>query len=64
MPGMVATHHCSKMKRLAVAIIAPHSGEGGCAPMPRKPRLAAVMMIELMSSVMRTMRLGTQSGAM
>src|SRR6185436_20305322 len=39
MPGAVGTHHCSKMKRLAVATIAPHSGEGGCAPMPRNPRL-------------------------
>ena len=30
------------MKRRAVAIIAPHSGEGGCAPIPRNPSAAAV----------------------
>ena len=34
-----------------MAIIAPHSGAGGCAPRPRKPRPAAVRMMPAMSSV-------------
>ena len=58
------THHWSRMKRRAVAIIAPHSGEGGCAPMPRKPNEAAVRMMELMSSVTRTTRLPMHIGTM
>src|SRR5690606_38775295 len=41
-PGMVATHHWSRMKARPREIIAPHSGSGGCAPSPRKPRPAAV----------------------
>ena len=60
---MVGTHHCSKMNRRAEAIIAPHSGEGGCAPIPRNPSPAAVKMIPLISSVTRTTRLGKHSGA-
>ncbi|CFW35325.1 Uncharacterised protein [Bordetella pertussis] len=32
------------MSARASLSIAPHSGVGGCAPMPRKDRLAAVMM--------------------
>src|ERR1019366_10460593 len=63
-PGIIGTHHCSRMKRRAVAIIEPHSGDGGCAPMPRKPSAAAVRMIELMSSVTRTIRLPRHKGAM
>ena len=51
------------MKRRPVAIIVPHSGSGGCAPSPRKPRPAAVRMMEDMSRVTRTIRLGTQTGA-
>src|SRR5882672_3801842 len=53
-PGMVGTHHASRMKRRLVAIIVPHSGAGGCAPRPRKPRPAAVRMMPDMSSVTRT----------
>ena len=53
-PGMVATHHWSRMKERPRAIIAPHSGSGGWAPRPIKPRPAAVRMMPAMSSVTRT----------
>ena len=42
----------------------PHSGIGGCAPMPRKPSAAAVWMMPLMSSVTRTITLDRHSGMM
>jgi hypothetical protein len=45
-----------------VEIIAPHSGSGGWAPRPRKPRPAAVKMMPAMSSVTRTITLDRQSG--
>ena len=54
-PGNVATHHWSKMNFRPVEIMAPHSGSGGCAPKPMKPRPAAVRMMPAMSKVMRTM---------
>src|SRR6185312_4265248 len=63
-PGMAATHHWSRMKRRPDAIIAPHSGSGGCAPRPRKPRPAAVRMMPAMSSVTRTTREEMHSGMM
>ena len=40
----------------------PHSGIGGCAPMPRNPSAAAVRMMPLMSSVTRTMTLERPQG--
>src|SRR5690606_30766042 len=40
-PGNVTTHHARMMNSRASASIVPHSGVGGCAPMPRKPRAAA-----------------------
>ena len=43
-------------------IIAPHSGIGGCAPRPRKPRPAAERMIPAMSSATRTIIDEMQSG--
>src|SRR5262249_49167254 len=54
MPGMVETHHWSRMYSRPEEIIAPHSGIGGCAPRPRKPSPAAVMMMPAMSRVSRT----------
>ena len=50
------------MKRRPEAIIAPHSGSGGCAPRPRKPSPAAVRMMPAMSSVTRTISEEMQSG--
>jgi hypothetical protein len=38
MAGQVATHHWS-ITVAPVETIAPHSGCGGCAPNPRKPRI-------------------------
>ena len=52
------------MKRRPEAIIAPHSGSGGWAPRPRKPRPAAVRMMPAMSSVTRTISDDMQSGMM
>ena len=46
------------------AIMVPHSGIGGCAPIPRKPNAAAVNMMPLMSSVTRTITLDRHSGTM
>src|SRR6185295_2085188 len=40
-PGNVTTHHARRMNSRAVASMVPHSGVGGCAPRPRKPRAAA-----------------------
>ena len=45
-------------------IIAPHSGSGGCAPRPRKPRPAAVRMMPAMSSVRRTITEDRHIGTM
>ena len=42
--------------------MAPHSGSGGCAPRPRKPRPAAVRMMPAMSRVTRTISEERQSG--
>src|SRR5690606_12695373 len=61
-PGMVATHHWSRMKARPREIIAPHSGNGGCAPSPRKPRPAAVRMMPAISSVTRMMTEDEHSG--
>ena len=63
-PGAPATHHWSSMKRRPDAIIAPHSGSGGCAPRPRKPRPAAVRMMPAMSSVTLMISDEMQSGMM
>src|SRR5690606_34312383 len=63
-PGIAATHHWSRMKRRPEAIIAPHSGSGGCAPRPRKPSPAAVRMMPAMSSVTRTMSEEMHKGMM
>jgi len=63
-PGVVGTHHCAMMKPRAVAIMAPHSGIGGCAPIPRKPRPAAVRMMLLIANATRTTIEGTHSGMM
>src|SRR3546814_1437784 len=38
MPGTVATHHWLISTLRPLEIMAPHSGSGGCAPRPRKPR--------------------------
>lgn len=62
-PGMVATHHWSRMNTRPRLIIAPHSGSGGCAPKPRNPRPAAVRMIPAMSSVTRTIIDEVHSGS-
>ena len=61
-PGMVATHHWSSSTCRPEETIAPHSGAGGCAPRPRKPRPAAVRMMPAMSSVRRMITEGRQSG--
>src|SRR5690606_12551777 len=53
-PGIAATHHWSRMKRRPDAIMAPHSGSGGCAPSPRKPSPAAGRVMPAMSSGTRT----------
>src|SRR5690606_3460214 len=61
-PGTPATHHWSRMKRRPEAIIAPHSGSGGCAPSPMKPSPAAVRMMPAMSRVIRTINEDRHSG--
>ena len=61
-PGTVATHQWSRMKRRPSEIMAPHSGLGGCAPRPRKPRPAAARMMPAISSVTRTISEEMQSG--
>ena len=61
-PGMVATHQWSRMNLRPAEIIAPHSGSGGWAPMPRKPSPAAVRITPAMSSVIRMMIEERQSG--
>src|SRR5207253_3202930 len=43
-PGNVTTHQALRMNSRASASIVPHSGVGGCAPMPRKPSAAAFRM--------------------
>src|SRR5664279_4940362 len=63
-PGMVATHHWSRMTSRPDDTMAPHSAVGGCAPRPRKPRPAAVRMMPAMSRVSRTMTEDRQSGTM
>src|SRR6185369_12839511 len=63
-PGMVATHHWSRMKERPREIMAPHSGNGGCAPRPMKPRPAAVRMMPAISSVTRMIIDDVQSGRM
>src|SRR5690606_4334081 len=40
-PGSVTTHQARRMNSRASASMVPHSGVGGCAPMPRKPSAAA-----------------------
>ncbi len=62
-PGIVATHHWSKRNLRPEEIISPHSGSGGCAPSPRKPRPAAVRMMPAMSRVTRMITDGTHIGA-
>ena len=42
--------------------IAPHSGSGGCAPSPRKPRPAAVRITDAIDSVSRTSTEGMHIG--
>ena len=43
-PGIVTTHQALVMNSRASASMVPHSGVGGCAPMPRKPSAAASRM--------------------
>src|SRR5690554_641245 len=62
-PGMVATHHWSRMKVRPREIIAPHSGNGGCAPSPRKPSPAAVRITPAISSVTRMIIEEVHSGS-
>src|SRR6185437_731843 len=62
MPGIAATHHWSSIYLRPAAIIAPHSGAGGCAPRPRKPRPAAIRMTPAMSRLTRTITEARQSG--
>ena len=62
-PGIVATHHWSRMNVRPREIIAPHSGSGGCAPRPRKPSPAAVKMIPAISNVTRTIIEEVHSGS-
>ena len=63
-PGAAATHHWSSTYSRPLAISAPHSGIGGCAPKPRKPRPAAVKIMPAMSSVTRTITDDRHSGMM
>src|SRR5260221_469918 len=64
MPGIAATHHWSSMYLRPAAIIAPHSGAGGCAPRPRKPNPAAMRMTPAMSRLTRTITEARHSGMM
>ena len=43
-PGKVTTHQARSTNSRASASIVPHSGDGGCAPRPRKPSAAASRM--------------------
>src|SRR5215472_4747291 len=63
-PGNAATHHWSSTNFLPAEIMAPHSGDGGCAPSPRNPSPAAVRMMPAMSRVTRTITEARQSGMM
>jgi hypothetical protein len=43
-PGKVTTHQARSTNSRASASMVPHSGDGGCAPRPRKPSAAASRM--------------------
>src|SRR5690606_631004 len=63
-PGNVTTHQARMMNSRASASIVPHSGVGGCAPMPRKPRAAASRMALEKDRVAWTMSGAVQFGRM
>src|SRR2546426_317045 len=42
-PGKAAYHHQVGVYSRPTVIIKPHSGAGGCAPIPRKPNAGIVM---------------------
>src|SRR5690606_223130 len=50
-PGQRMRFGARRMKSLPSAIIAPHSGVGGCTPSPRKPRAALARMASGMPKV-------------
>ena len=62
-PGKVTTHQARKMNSRASASMVPHSGVGGCAPRPRKPRAAASRMAVEMPSVACTISGAAQFGS-
>lgn len=64
MPGAAITQGLSSMNSRPLAAIEPHSGHGGWAPRPRKPRPAAVMMMPAMLRVTRTITEGMHIGRM
>ena len=64
MPGAAMTQGLSIMNSRPFEAMAPHSGQGGYAPRPRKPRPAAVRMTPAMLSVTRTITEGTHIGRM
>src|SRR5690606_8695121 len=61
-PGNVACHHISGKYTRPSAIIVPHSGVGGCAPKPRKPKLAPVKITKPISNVAFTIMVEIQLG--
>src|SRR4029453_6691866 len=62
--GKIAACGAVSISERAASSMAPHSGVGGCAPMPRNDRLAAVMIEVPMRSEKYTMTADTVPGKM
>ena len=62
-PGKVTTHQARRTNSRASASMVPHSGVGGWAPRPRKPRAAASRMALEKPSVDWTMSGAQQLGS-
>src|SRR5579883_1121750 len=62
-PGKVTAHQARSINSRESASMVPHSGCGGCAPRPRKPRAAASRMAEEKPSEAWTMRGARQFGS-